>query len=401
MSTRSQPTIRASVRPGAAMQPAAPMPGGAALEVAGAGPVQPPAAPALAATAPQPGVALSLDLPTDDAGQPSAYTTVNTQDAASAGLGTAGPTPSAERDQAEQAEVDRGAEQTEQATATHGATNPLDQKWDQAWASTEATLRQIVSDALAPLASQVAALSHGADGLVAAAVRGLDLTKHVDAAVAAQLASLNADAICAALWPHVNAHVAEKLVGPLASLADALGKASMIVEAGELLLHPVQTTVVRPDGTTEQVPVVEFRQSRKHVQFTPVPLPGGDVALRLNYDPAQINSAEIRIPDSGSKLVGFGYGVRVPPGWQAEVTTDGIAGQRVVVALLEGDTAPGSELKLALHSNRAHTVRGGGEVARLHLRRAQPSAVRWTDINGASRDVGPAADDLPNNVVAE
>lgn len=146
------------------------------------------------------------------------------------------------------------------------------------------------------------------------------------------------------------------------------------------------TSVVTVSGAPVAAPIVRFTQMKKHVQHPPRVLDSGEIALILNADPMQPNSSEIVIPDVGSKTIGMGYRVEIPDGWLADVTVDGIAGQRVHVGTLYGATHKDGELKLSLRSDRRHTVQAGHEVARLHLRPCSPSVMRWTNLIGVESD---------------
>lgn len=112
----------------------------------------------------------------------------------------------------------------------------------------------------------------------------------------------------------------------------------------------------------------------------PVEDAGGDVILRFAPNPDEPASHEIQI-GLNPRVVDFGIRVSIPAGYAADVTCDGVAGQRVVVATLVGSTHEHGTLKIPLRTNRQQqiTVGGGAEVARLHLRRTVRALARPAD----------------------
>lgn len=189
------------------------------------------------------------------------------------------------------------------------------------------------------------------------------------------------NAICAAVWPHVLGHVGGMIDQRVAEGIARVSPPIMLREmpAGVKLAHDGPLTL--PD-VASVIPRVRFTQIRKHLEFPPVALPDGDISLRLNHDPAMPNSGEVTIPDHGEKLISFGYGVSIPPGWIADMTVEGVPGQRIHVATLSGDTPPNAELRIPLHSNARRLFSGGHEIARLHLRRSAGAVVEWVDLQG-------------------
>lgn len=187
--------------------------------------------------------------------------------------------------------------------------------------------------------------------------------------------------VCAAVWPHVLGHVGgmidQRVAEGIARLSPPIALREM--PAGLKLAHDGPLTL--PDVATV-IPRVRFTQIRKHLEFPPVALPDGDISLRLNHDPAMPNSGEVTIPDHGEKVISFGYGVSIPPGWIADMTVEGVPGQRIHVATLSGDTPPNVELRIPLRSNARRLFTGGQEIARLHLRRAVGAVVEWVDLHG-------------------
>lgn len=222
-------------------------------------------------------------------------------------------------------------------------------------------------------APQAQAEAHG--GL---AVEAGALAEEIARRVGADPALVNA--VCAAVWPHVLGHVGGMIDQRVAEGVARLSP-PIVLRDGAKGAKIVDGPLTLPD-VASVIPRVRFTQIRKHLEFPPVALPDGDISLRLNHDPAMPNSGEVTIPDHGEKLISFGYGVSIPPGWIADMTVEGVPGQRIHVATLSGDTPPNAELRIPLRSNARRLFSGGHEIARLHLRRSAGAVVEWVDLNG-------------------
>lgn len=158
---------------------------------------------------------------------------------------------------------------------------------------------------------------------------------------------------------------------------------SQIAEAKsvyEALIAQSSKEIAKRSVDGELKPVVKFWQIRKNLEFPPKCLPNGDIALYHNYNPDETTSSEISIGSTGARVVDFGFRVEIPSGWIAEVSTEGVAGQRVIVGILSGSTHKESSLKLALRNNCPSPVTksSGHEIARMHLRRTVPAEIEWT-----------------------
>jgi hypothetical protein len=157
------------------------------------------------------------------------------------------------------------------------------------------------------------------------------------------------------------------------------------------LLAQATSEMMRAIAELVQVDVAKMLEAdRPTVRFTaakgwqPVPprsADDGTIVLYHSTDPDDGTSTEITLGSGGVRVVNLGYRVELPPGWIADVTVDGVAGQRFQVATLSGMTAPGGTLKLALRTNNpvARRISAGSELARLHLRRATPAEVVFVD----------------------
>lgn len=186
----------------------------------------------------------------------------------------------------------------------------------------------------------------------------------------------------AGLVEHVGSQVWERMAAHLAALIvqttdDARAAAAAAVDALRAQLQP--------DGDR---PTVRFVAAKGWQPVPPRPDSDGTIILYHSTDPADGTSAEVTLSSAGVRVVSLGYRVELPPGWVADVTVEGVAGQRFQVALLSGETAPSGSLKLALRTNNpaARRVSAGSELARLHLRRATPADVVFVDAHGhASR----------------
>lgn len=176
------------------------------------------------------------------------------------------------------------------------------------------------------------------------------------------------------VWQFIQARVAE-------TVSDA--RVRGVVEAVALRRGPQAPQVV--GAAQPAAPLVRFVQRHRWVQKMPSVAADGSIVLYHNMDPAEA-SAEVVVPEVGTKSVNTGMRVEVPAGWVAEVTVAGIAGQRVRVATLCGSTHPDGQLMLRLHSNARTMVRAGSELCRLHLHRVQQCRVTCEGLDGQERE---------------
>lgn len=189
-----------------------------------------------------------------------------------------------------------------------------------------------------------------------------------------------------ALVEQVGSRVWERMAGHVAALlsqATADARAEAERSAAEL-----RAEVAKAQAGDDR-PTVRFIAAKGWQPFPPRPAEDGTIVLYHSTDPEDGTSAEVTLSSAGQRVVNLGYRVELPPGWVADVTVEGVAGQRFQVALLSGETAPNGSLKLALRTNNptARRVSAGSELARLHLRRAAPAEVVFVDAHGHASKV--------------
>jgi hypothetical protein len=184
-----------------------------------------------------------------------------------------------------------------------------------------------------------------------------------------------------ALVEQVGSRVWERMANHVAALlsqATADARAEAERSAAEL-----RAEVARVQAGDDR-PTVRFIAAKGWQPFPPRPAEDGTIILYHTANPEDGTSTEVSVPSAGQKVVDLGYRVELPPGWIADVTVEGVAGQRFQVALLSGASAPHGSLKLAIRTNNPHAgrVSAGSELARLHLRRAAPAEVVFVDHRG-------------------
>lgn len=180
------------------------------------------------------------------------------------------------------------------------------------------------------------------------------------------------------VWQFIQARVAETV-----SDARVRGVVESVLEVVALRRGPQAPQVV--GAVQPAAPLVRFVQRHRWVQKMPSAAADGSIVLYHNMDPAEA-SAEVVVPEVGTKSVNTGMRVEVPAGWVAEVTVAGIAGQRVRVTTLCGSTHQDGQLVLRLHSNARTMVRAGNELCRLHLHRVQQCRVTCEGLDGQERE---------------
>lgn len=187
--------------------------------------------------------------------------------------------------------------------------------------------------------------------------------------------------LLAGLVEQVGSQVWERMAGHVAAL---LSQATADARAeAERSTAELRAEVAKAQAGDDR-PTVRFVAAKGWQPVPPRPDSDGTIILYHSTDPADGTSAEVTLSSAGQRVVNLGYRVELPPGWVADVTVEGVAGQRFQVALLSGETAPSGSLKLALRTNNpaARRVSAGSELARLHLRRATPADVVFVDAHG-------------------
>ena len=294
MSTKNlTPTIpRSSLRAGAQMAPAAPMPGGEAPEVAGASPTTNP-------TTAEPAQATAEST--------SAYVTHQTGTPPEPIKGDLTPASSSAK---EIVTVPHGPELAQSTEAAQFAElRERLQRGEEERAELRKHVERLYGEKIEELAEKnkiTEAIRAETTQIVLASLQ--ETVMGAIRAIAPELVQSATtgllDPVCAAVWPLVEAR-----------LAETAGSAQKIIDTIKRSDFPILDPGAAPASAARPFPVVTFVQKRKHVQFAPYALSTGEISLRLNYDPAVGGSSEILIPDVGAKLVAFGYTVEIPDGF--------------------------------------------------------------------------------------